>query len=223
MIKVVINGAAGRMGKTLIRLAREDGELELAGTVDVGGRLSELITKADVVIDFSTAPALTDFLDLACDAGKALVIGTTGHTPEQKVLIKKASAVIPILISPNMSVGVNLLLKLAEIAGKTLDESFIVDIKEKHHIHKKDSPSGTAKKLAEVVSKVFKEPASIEAAREGEVVGEHTISFTNDGEKIELSHAAFSREIFARGALKAAKWIVGRPAGIYDMGDTLDV
>lgn len=237
MIKIIINGATGRMGATLIRLAGEAKDIRLVGAVDIPsslqigkevcrgvqitGRIKELITSADVVIDFTSADATLELLETARGARKAVVVGTTGHTPEQRVMFKKIASDIPLLISPNMSVGVNLLWKLTELAGRTLDETYDVAIRERHHVHKKDSPSGTAKRLIEIATKTLKEPSSVDAVREGEVVGEHAISFTSNGEKIELAHYAFNREIFARGALKAAKWIAGRPPGLYDMQDVL--
>lgn len=223
MINIIITGAKGRMGKTLLRLIANDPDFKLTGAVDVSDNLGDVISKCDVVVDFSSADATAGLLQTAKTAGKALIIGTTGHDEKQKTLIKEASKKIPLLLSPNMSVGVNLLLKLSELAAKTTGKDYKVSIVEKHHIHKKDAPSGTASRLAELIASSgdIRENIPIESIREGEAVGEHTISFASKGDRIELSHCAFTREIFARGALRAAKWIVDKPAGLYDMQDVL--
>lgn len=247
MIKITINGAGGKMGRTIIRLVLNDPELRLVGAVDstespnlgkdagelagtskasveVTSHLFNKVSLADVVIDFSSAGAIVALSDAAHKLKKPLIIGTTGHDSIQKQLIRRASQDIPIVFSPNMSVGVNLLWKLAEIASKIIGRDHPASIIERHHIHKKDSPSGTAKRLAEIISAATgtaAETIPIEAVREGEIVGEHTVSFKNDDELITLSHHAGTREIFARGALAAAKWVVSRPAGLYDMQDVL--
>lgn len=209
------------MGRTVTELVRADSSLKLIGGVDAGESISDIIDNADVIIDFSHVSATIPLLDAAVGAGKALVIGTTGHTDEHKELFRAAALKIPLLISPNMSEGVNLLYRLAEMASKTIGKNCRVEIIETHHIHKKDAPSGTAKKLVEIMRPYISGDIPIESIREGEIVGDHRIIFTTEGDKLEFFHSAFTREIFARGAIRAAKWIVGRPAGLYSMQDVL--
>jgi 4-hydroxy-tetrahydrodipicolinate reductase len=264
MTNLIINGAAGRMGTTIIRLSKEEPDLKIVGAVgnarspdigkdagikadignigvEISGDLSEIISKADVVIDFSSPASTHHAIETAMSAKKALVVGTTGHTDEEKKIFAKAAKKIPLLVSPNMCVGVNLLWKMAEMTGKTLGKNYQINIVERHHIHKKDAPSGTAKKLIEVVTEasgfnidkdVFfsldssgeaasTKPITVKAVREGEVVGDHTLYFTSKEDRIELAHFAFTRDIFAKGALRAARWIVDKPTGLYDMQDVL--
>lgn len=247
MTKVIINGASGKMGQALIRLVKDDPALTLVGAADkksgdgIAASLKDVIALGDIVIDFSLATATDELLDIAKGARKALIIGTTGHSNEQKVLVLKASKEIPILMAPNMSIGVNLLFKLTELASKTLGKDYSIKIEETHHIHKKDSPSGTAKGILEAAVKggkhnmesdVFCAEVNTEkcqtnklinvfAFRKGEVVGDHTISFSNKEEVLSLTHNALTRDVFAKGALKAAKWLAGKPAGLYNMQDVL--
>jgi len=257
-------GASGKMGKTIIRLISETPELELVGAIEqennsmiskdagsVAGTtnldvkittyLVDAVSNADVVIDFSSPKGTPALLEAVNQQKKPLIIGTTGHDKIQKTMIKKASSSTPILMSPNMSVGVNLLWKLTEMAANVLGKDFSVSINEKHHINKKDAPSGTANKLIEIIANTvgynldtdvrFTEnkknappthkPIAVNAIREGEVVGEHTIYFTSKEEKIGLAHMAYTRDIFAKGALSAATWIKDKPAGLYNMQDVL--
>lgn len=210
IIKIFISGATGKMGVALTQLISEKPEFKLA-----------TIENCDVVIDFSHASAAQKLLETAATHRKPVIMGTTGHSEEQKMFFKKIATEIPFLVSPNMSVGVNLLWKLAETASQTLGNEFNVSIREKHHIHKKDSPSGTAKRLQEIVQKLRNTLPPVEAIREGEVLGEHTIIFESKGEKIQITHEAATRGIFAEGALKAAQWIIGKPAGFYTMENVL--
>lgn len=225
MLKIIVNGANGRMGSTIIRLAESDAGLSVTGKVDTTtDPLEKVIATADVVIDFSSAAATTHLLETAMRAGKPVVMGTTGHTEEQKKLFKEASTKIALLVSPNMSVGVNLVLKLTEMMAKTLGKDYKVEITERHHVHKKDAPSGTAKKMMETYAKnsgININDIHVESVREGEIVGDHIMVLSNEAEKIELAHFAQTREIFAKGALRAAKWIAGKPAGLYDMQNVL--
>ena len=267
MIRVVVTGAAGRMGGQLIRAVRDGDGVELVGAterpgtaaigldaglaaglgmleVQVQDGLAAAIKKAgnvDVVIDFTTAEASAVNAQAAAEAGVALVVGSTGFNGEARAKVASAAEHIPVVMSPNMSVGVNLLLKAAaELAG-SLGSDYDVEILEMHHRHKIDAPSGTAVRLAEVVAeKLDRRPEDIVYARRGaigerpheqigvqtlrggDVVGEHTVYFIGEGERIELTHRAWSRDQFASGAVRAARWIVGKPAGLYTMRDVLD-
>ncbi len=263
MINVIVTGAAGRMGSTIIRLINGDSELKVVGAVEregfeeidagipanlgeIGVTIVDNIEKlsnvnADVIIDFTMPDATIKTLKFAMANSVAMVIGTTGLTEDNRVEIKKASEKIPIVQSPNMSVGVNTLFKLAEITAKILGNDYDIEIFEAHHRFKKDAPSGTAVKLCEIVATavgrkypddaVFERNGIIgertdkeigmQVIRAGDIVGEHTVMFGGIGERIELTHRAHNRENFARGALKAAKWIFNKNNGFYDMQDVL--
>ena len=260
MVKLAVTGAAGRMGSLIGKLALEDKELKLVGVTErpdsdlIGeefasgvkfySSISEIPEKPDVVIDFTTPEATEKLLKEAKELKVALVIGTTGLTEGQKKLIEETAKSVPIVFSPNMSLGVNLLFKLVEEAAKALkDKGYDVEIFEIHHRFKKDAPSGTAVKLAEIVaenlgvdlekSAVYgrkgivgeRKPDEIGvlSARMGDVVGDHTVYFATLGERIELTHRATSRETFARGALTAAKWVADKEAGLYTMFDVLGI
>jgi 4-hydroxy-tetrahydrodipicolinate reductase len=220
-VRVIICGAKGRMGQTLISCVKSDPELQLAGEIDVGDDLAKLIGNGDVVVDFSTREATAMIAKLCADHKKALVIGTTGHNDHEKKIVRGLTEMIPIVWSANFSTGVNALFwttqKLAEILGKRFD----VEIVEVHHTAKKDAPSGTAKRLQEILKQVRGRDVPAHALRLGDVVGDHTVSFASAGERLELTHRATSRETFARGALRAAKWGVKQKPGLYDMQDVL--
>ena len=177
----------------------------------------------DVAIDFSHPDAVSEICRTALDLCKSLVIGTTGHSQEQRRTIEKTAEALPIVFASNFSVGVNVLFWLSRKAAELLGPDFSPEIIETHHKMKKDAPSGTAKTLAEVLkaARKTKDEILIQSIREGEVVGKHTVIFTGPCERLEFTHQAASREIFARGALRAAKWIVGRPPGLYSMQDVL--
>jgi 4-hydroxy-tetrahydrodipicolinate reductase len=179
------------------------------------------IKDCDVAIDFSHAGAIDEVCTTALQHRKALVIGTTGHSAEQRQLIEKTAASLPIVFASNFSVGVNALFALTRRAAEILGSEFAPQVVETHHKMKKDAPSGTAKTLREILRQALKIEAPIESIREGDVVGEHTISFVGLSERLELTHRAGSREIFASGALRAAQWVVGKPAGLYSMQDVL--
>lgn len=235
MINIAVIGCCGKMGKRVIALITKDKELKLTAALEREGHpeLNTMIEgvsisddlnslkNADVMIDFTPMPDKRELLDAALRFKKSLVIGTTGLNPEQVKEIEKSAAGVAILYSPNMSVGVNLLFNLVREAAAKL-KNYNVRIKEAHHIHKKDSPSGTAKKIADIITeKTKKQVTDIEAIREGEIIGDHEVTFESDLDTIVLRHCAKTRDIFAKGALDAAKWLFGKPAGLYCMQDVL--
>ncbi len=213
-VRVLLIGAAGRMGQTVRDLAQSDPEIEIAAQCDLGDPIDAPIKNCDVAIDFSHADAIDEICRAALHQCKPLVIGTTGHSQEQRTIIEETARSVPIVFASNFSVGVNVLFWLARKAAEFLGADFSAEIIETHHKMKKDAPSGTAKTLAEILKAAEKiQPEiPIESIREGDVVGEHSVVFSGPGERLELTHRAASREIFARGALRAAKWIVGKPA-----------
>jgi 4-hydroxy-tetrahydrodipicolinate reductase len=223
LVRVLLVGAAGRMGKTVVDLASNDPKIDIVAQCDLGDRIEPVMNNCDVAIDFSHSNAITEICGSALHYGKCLVIGTTGHSPEQRRKIEEAAHSLPIVFASNFSVGVNVLFwltrKTAELLGPDSDPEII----ETHHKMKKDAPSGTAKTLAEILktAREVKKEVPIQSIREGEVVGEHVVIFSGPGERLELKHRAASREIFARGALRAAQWIVGKPPGLYSMQDVL--
>ena len=224
MIKVAVSGSLGRMGKMIIELAGEDRKLTVSGTFDKDDSPESAIKNSDVLVDFTTPAATIKNLRIAQENKKAVVIGTTGLSDEQKNAIKDASKSIPIVFSPNMSIGVNLLFKLAKEAAAALDESYKASLSETHHVHKKDAPSGTAKKLAEIIAltrKISQADVDVKSKREGEVVGDHAVVFDGHEERIELSHSAKTRRVFAKGAIEAAKFVAGKKPKLYDMFDVL--
>jgi 4-hydroxy-tetrahydrodipicolinate reductase len=222
-VRVMLIGSAGRMGKTVLDLAGSDPEIEITAQCDLGDPIAPAMNNCDVAIDFSNANAIDEICRAALQNGRALVIGTTGHSPEQRRMIESATHSLPIVFASNFSVGVNVLFWLTRKAAELFGQDFSSEIVETHHKMKKDAPSGTAKSLAEILKATLKieNDIPIQSIREGEVVGEHTVMFSGPGERLELTHRATSREIFARGALRAAKWIVGKPPGLYSMQDVL--
>jgi 4-hydroxy-tetrahydrodipicolinate reductase len=240
-VRVLLVGARGRMGQAIDAAAGSQPAIEISARVDLGDAIRDHTAHCDVAIDFTHADA-TDANCAACIAArKPIVIGTTGHSLDQRTRIERAAASIPIVLAPNFSVGVNTLFWLTRKASELLGEGFDVEVVEMHHRLKKDSPSGTAKRLAEVLCEtrdlsyeddvthgrkglVGERPANeigMHAIRGGDVVGDHTVIFASAGERVELTHKASSRETFAIGALRAAKWIIGQPAGLYSMEDVL--
>jgi 4-hydroxy-tetrahydrodipicolinate reductase len=222
-VRVTLIGARGRMGQTIVDLARNDPKIEIVAQCDLGDAIEPAIKNCDVAIDFSNSSAIDEISRAALQYRKALVIGTTGHSREQRELIEKMAKSLPIVFASNFSVGVNALFALTRRAAEILGSEFAPQIVETHHKMKKDAPSGTAKTLAEILKEALKTEIPIESIREGEVVGEHTVSFIGPGERLELTHRAGSREIFARGALRAAEWVVGKPARLYSMQDVLGI
>jgi 4-hydroxy-tetrahydrodipicolinate reductase len=222
-VRVTLIGARGRMGQTIVDLARNDPKIEIVAQCDLGDAIEPAIKNCDVAIDFSNSSAIDEISRAAMQYRKALVIGTTGHSREQRELIEKMAKSLPIVFASNFSVGVNALFALTRRAAEILGSEFAPQIVETHHKMKKDAPSGTAKTLAEILKQALETEIPIESIREGEVVGEHTVSFVGPGERLELTHCAGSREIFARGALRAAEWVVGKPARLYSMQDVLGI
>ncbi len=264
MIKVGIVGAAGRMGQALIRACLGTNGMSLAAAVErkdspaVGKDAGELagvlrldlpviddlrktIAKLDVVIDFTRPEPTMEHLAICREHGKRLVIGTTGFTSEQKAEIERAALDIPIVLAPNMSIGINLCFKLLEIAAKVIGEQTDIEIIEAHHRHKVDAPSGTALRMGEVVAAALnrelnecavygregytgerdRKTIGFSVIRAGDIVGEHTVMFADEGERVEITHNASSRMTFAKGAMRAATWLMGKTPGMYDMQDVL--
>jgi 4-hydroxy-tetrahydrodipicolinate reductase len=222
-VRALLIGAAGRMGKTISDLANGDSEIDVVGQCDLGDPIEPAMKNCDVAIDFSNADAITEISAAALQHRKPLVIGTTGHSQEQRRLIEETAQSLPVVFASNFSIGVNVLFWLTRKAAEQLGGDFDAEIIETHHKMKKDAPSGTAKTLAEVLkaTKKTQTEISIQSIREGDVVGEHTVIFKGPSERLELTHRAASREIFARGALRAAKWIINQPPGLYSMQDVL--
>jgi 4-hydroxy-tetrahydrodipicolinate reductase len=263
--RVVITGVAGRMGGTLVRMVRDDEQMEIVGGteraqspavgLDVGlavrlGALEVPVVdslekaivdgKAQVVIDFTAAEASVEHAKICAEKGVALVVGSTGFSADAKTEVARCSLKVPVVMAPNMSVGVNLMIKTAAELAKVLGDAFDIEIVEAHHKMKKDAPSGTALRLAEDIAKALGRTSNdfvmerkgqigerkpkeigIQTVRGGDVVGEHTVFFLGEGERVELTHRATSRDQFAKGAVRAAKWVVGRNPGLYDMMDVL--
>ena len=222
-LRVLLIGAAGRMGKTISDLAKDYPKIDIIARCDLGDPIEPAMRNCDVAIDFSHAGATTETCRAALQHRKPLVIGTTGHSTEQRSTIEETAQSLPIVFASNFSIGVNVLFWLTRKAFDQLGGNFDVAIVETHHKMKKDAPSGTAKTLAEVLkaTKKTKGEIPIQSIREGDVVGEHAVIFSGPGERLELTHRAVSREIFARGALRAAEWIVSQPPGLYSMQNVL--
>ncbi|GAB4216209.1 MAG: 4-hydroxy-tetrahydrodipicolinate reductase [Sandaracinaceae bacterium] len=260
-VRVVVHGAAGRMGRANVRAIVEDGGCRLVGAVEhagsahlgvdagilagvaptgvaIVGGLGAL--EADVLVDFSRSEASEAIAPLAAERGWALVVGTTGLEPSALRALEAAASRVPVVIAPNTSVGVTVLFHLAELATRLLGDGFDAEIVEMHHNKKADAPSGTALRLADVVltAKGLDRSAlrtgregkpgprtrgevGVLALRGGDVIGDHTLVLAGEGERVELAHKATDRSLFARGAVRAAKWTAGRPAGLYDMRDVL--
>lgn len=239
--RVIINGSRGRMGQALIECAKVDPLFTLAGATDLGDDLSAALPTCDAVIDFTHATSTVAIAEACATAGKILVIGTTGHRDDARSRITELSKTIPIVFAPNFSVGVNTLFWLTRKAAEILGPDFDLEVVEMHHRLKKDSPSGTARRLAEILADVRQleyskdvmhgregmvgERTNVEigmhAIRGGDVVGDHTVIFANVGERVELTHKASSRDTFAKGALRAARWAQSQKPGLYDMQDVL--
>jgi 4-hydroxy-tetrahydrodipicolinate reductase len=240
---LVLSGAIEAPGHSLLG----HDALEAAGSgrsgVPVTDDFPKAIASADVAIDFTHAASSVVHARQSAGAGKAIVIGSTGFTPEQVSVVRDAAGGIPCVLSPNMSVGVNLMFKIAADAARVLGDEYDVEIVEVHHRFKKDSPSGTAVKLADSVAEALgremkdvgiygrrgivgertRKEIGVLAVRAGDVVGEHTLVFGGIGERFEIAHRAHSRETFARGAVRAAAWVVGRQPGLYDMRAVLGI
>jgi 4-hydroxy-tetrahydrodipicolinate reductase len=222
-IRVGLIGAKGRMGQTILDLAKADPEIDVVAQSDLGDSMDAATENCDVAIDFSNASSIDEVCRAASQKKIALVIGTTGHSHEQRQLIEKTAKTLPIVFASNFSVGVNALFALTKRAAEIFGSEFKPKIVETHHTKKKDAPSGTAKTLSEILKRELKMDVPIESIREGDVVGEHRVTFVGLSERLELTHSAGSREIFASGALRAAQWVVGKSPGLYSMQDVLGI
>lgn len=266
MKRVAVIGAAGRMGKTLIEaiqqaegasltaaIERPESSLigadagELAGIgklgVSIVGNLHEVLDDFDVLIDFTHPSSTLVNLGACRAAGKAMVIGTTGFSEEEKLMIAKAAEQVPVVFAPNFSVGVNLTLKLLDMAARVMGDEADIEIIEAHHRHKVDAPSGTALRMGEVVADALgrdlqkvavygregqtgardRETIGFATVRAGDVVGDHTVLFATEGERVEITHKASSRMTFAKGAVRSAIWLGERSNGLFDMQDVLSL
>lgn len=264
MLRIAITGAAGRMGRSLMEACVQTEGVQLgaaivrAGSSLIGANAGELISESavnvrisdnlesvvndfDVLIDFTSPEATLENLVICRQNGKKMVIGTTGFNDDQKQQIKLAANDIAICFAPNMSVGVNLCLKLLETAAKIMGDEFDIEIVEAHHRFKKDAPSGTALRMGEVVANALgrdlstcavygregitgeRDPKTIgfETIRAGDIVGEHTVMFAGIGERVEITHKASSRMTFSKGSMRAALWLEGKSSGLFDMQDVL--
>jgi 4-hydroxy-tetrahydrodipicolinate reductase len=235
-MKLGVSGAFGKMGTRILSLAAQDADfnivlaLERLGHPQIGEKLAgtevvsdrALIKGVNCLIDFSSPDATLQNLASAVRFKKAVVIGTTGFSDEQKKEITDAAKIIPVVFSPNMSIGVNLLFALVKDAASRLPKDYRVNIVEAHHVHKKDAPSGTAKFLADIVKKKRGDaPVDIKSIREGEIIGDHDVIFESPVDTLVLRHSAKTRDIFAQGALQAAKFIVTKKSGLYGMADVV--
>jgi len=266
MVKAIVTGAGGRMGGRIITLLSADGSIELVGAVEQKGhdligkdigeklglgktgvavddRLSACIDKGDVVIDFTHHEASLNHLVIAAERNRAIVIGSTGFTADEMVRIKDLAAKTRCVQSPNMSIGVNVMFKVLDYVAGILGDDYDVEIMEAHHHLKKDAPSGTALKMAQIIAGKLgrdlenagiytrkgmigersKTEIGIQTLRAGDIVGEHMVMFGGIGERLEFIHRAHSRDNFARGAILAAKWIADQKNGLYDMQDVLGI
>ncbi|HAV62690.1 MAG TPA: 4-hydroxy-tetrahydrodipicolinate reductase [Verrucomicrobiales bacterium] len=241
MTNIIITGSRGRMGQMLLTCASRHPNLNVVGEVDLGDDIRTCIASCDVVIDFSFHDATLSIARLCAENGKALVIGTTGHKDQEKQAIVELTLKVPTVWASNYSTGVNTLFWLTRKAAGILGPSFDLEVVEMHHRMKKDAPSGTATTLAEILADVRNEQLQevirhgregivgertdteigMHSLRGGDVVGDHTVIFAAHGERVELTHKASSRETFANGALRAAQWVKGKPAGLYTMQDVL--
>jgi 4-hydroxy-tetrahydrodipicolinate reductase len=222
-MRIAINGACGRMGRAVARLALEAG-IEVAAAIDVldePGVVRRLEMKVDALVDFSVPAASLERLSECLATGTSHVIGTTGFDDAQKARIAEAAKRIPVLLASNTSLGVNVLFKVVPEIARLLGKDYDLDLVETHHRFKKDAPSGTAKTLAERIEAATGRKVAVHSVRSGDVVGEHRVVFGSLGDTIEIVHRASSRDLFARGALEAAKWLSKAKPGLYSMLDVL--
>ena len=264
MTRIAICGAAGRMGRTLLEVCRDTEGVSLGAAIEHAGSpmlgmdagemagigrqgvtivsdINQVVDDFDVLIDFTLADAVIANLQNCRAAGKRMVIGTTGLDDGQKEAIHNAAADIAIVFAPNMSIGVNLVFRLAQLAARIIGADTDIEIIEAHHNQKQDAPSGTAVRLGEIIAAQLgrdlkdcavygrqghtgvRDPKTIgfETIRAGDIVGDHTVMFAASGERVEITHKASSRKTFANGALRAARWVMAKDAGLYDMQDVL--
>lgn len=252
MTRIIMCGCNGKMGRVISQLVKEDEHAEIVAGVDISGeqldmypvfkKITECNVEADAVIDFSSPVALNDILSVGIEKNLPLVLCTTGYNEEQLAKINEASKKVAILRSANMSLGINLLLGLVQAAAKVLsDANFDIELVEKHHNQKVDAPSGTALALADAINEALnneynykydrsaervkrdKKEIGISAVRGGTIVGEHEVIFAGTDEVIEFKHTAYSKAIFGKGAVSAAKYLAGKPAGMYSMKDVIQL
>lgn len=242
MIQLLVTGKSGRMGQAVLEAASQEAAVTVAATHDAGENLAGALSQANTVIDFTMHKFTGELLEAALKLGTHLVIGTTGHTDDERAAIREAAEKLPIVYAPNFSVGVNTLFWLTrKAAGILTQDRFDIEVTEMHHRHKIDAPSGTARRLLEILNEETgtayerdiahgrfgnvgpRPPREIgmHTLRGGDVVGDHTVIFAADGERVELTHKASSRMTFAAGAVRAAVWLYDKPAGLYDMQDVL--
>ncbi len=236
MIKLGIAGVCGKMGRRIFELASDEKAfdvtlaLERKGIPQIGKELGKIkissspdgLFLVDVFVDFTSAEGTDTNLDYLARYKKALVLGTTGLSDTQLQKVHEIAKVIPVVFSPNMSIGVNVLFNILPDIAKRLGSDYAIEITEAHHKFKKDAPSGTAKKMQEVLREATGKEIPTHSIRLGDIVGDHTVIFCGNSERIEIKHQAHSRDLFALGALKAAKWVVAKPAGLYSMQDVLN-
>jgi len=242
-LNILVTGSQGRMGMAVIDCCNNDTEVNVSGKIDVGDSINEYIDSCDVIIDFSTHKYTSDLLKESINYEKSLVIGTTGHSDDDLTSIKEASEKLSIVMAPNFSIGVNALFWLTQKTTQILGGNFDLEVIEMHHRMKIDAPSGTAKRLGEILAETrgvsydddtshgrkgitgerTSKEIGMHSLRGGDVVGDHTVIYANDGERIELTHKASSRNTFANGAIHAAKWLSNRAPGLYDMQDVLEL
>lgn len=242
MLNLLITGQSGRMGQALLQAAAAHPDVTVTATHDVGQDLDAAFQKAECVIDFTVHSFTAQVIETALKHGTRLVVGTTGHSDAERALIHEAAKYLPVVLASNYSVGVNTLFWLTRHAARILTQDrFDIEVVEMHHKHKIDSPSGTARTLLEILNEETNTSYESDVAhgrlgnigprkvreigmhtlRGGDVVGDHTVIFAADGERVELSHKASSRMTFASGAVRAAVWLQDKPAGLYDMQDVL--
>mgnify|MGYP001766216852 CR=1 FL=1 len=235
MIKLGVAGVCGKMGRRIFELASLDRDFELnlalekKGTPAIGRDMGKLkissspdgLFLVDVFVDFTSAEGADTHLDYVAKYRKPTVLGTTGLNDAQLKKVEEISRVVPIVYSPNMAVGVNVLFTMLPEIARRLGSDYNIEIVEAHHQGKKDAPSGTAKKMGQILAECTKKEIPIHALRLGDIIGDHTVVFCGNSERIEIKHQAHSRDLFALGALKAAKWVYNKPAGLYSMQDVL--
>ena len=264
MIRVAITGVCGRMGRCLTRGIAQQADMQLVGAIqypshpqigsdagvvagigDLGvaitGKLSNVLQSTDVVIEFSKPEPTLDHLRQVVHADKAMVLGTTGFTPDELATIKALASQTRCVMAPNMSLGVNVMIQALELIAKALGNDYNIEVIEAHHNHKADSPSGTAFRVAETIATTLdrdldevgvyrrqgimgarpKQQIGIHAVRGGDIAGDHTVLFATEGEQLSIVHRAHSPEAFAKGAIRAARWVVNAPKGLHDVSEVL--
>ena len=264
MIRVIINGACGRMGRLIINGVAQQPDMELVGAIEfpehpqigsdagvvagigetgvtITSKLKSVLGSADVVIEFSKPEATIQHLRQVVDADKAMVIATTGYNPDELATVQELASQIRCVMAPNMSLGVNVMIQALELIAKALGDDYNIEVVEAHHNHKADAPSGTALRLAETVATALghdlaevgvygrhgivgarsQKEIGIHAVRGGDIAGDHTVLFATEGEQLSVVHRAHSPEAFAKGALRAARWVVDAPKGLHDVSEVL--